>query len=194
MCFHIPVGVSQCITTGPESTMAWHRFVHWYACITQLKYKNTQKNQMKMRQWQPTRHGSPKQIHQATLSIPRRVFTSENRKCDSATAASYCAIRAATMATSSDTNGVVQVTENAPHLMDIRNVHLIVIDCGDKYSSWQWSTQLDSCWGNVIWCRARILEYCELEFFPTGGTGLIIRYGKIFLICCYNIRLVCAQF
>ena len=87
-------------------------------------------------------------------------------------AASYCAIRAATIATSSDTNGVVQVTENAPSSLDIRNVHLIVIDCGDKYSSWQWSTQLDAGWGNVIWCRTRILGYCELEFFPTSGAGL----------------------
>ena len=59
-----------------------------------------------------------------------------------------------------------------PPSLDIRNVHLIVIDCGDKYSSWQWSTQLDTGWGNVIWCRTRILGYCELEFFPTGGAGL----------------------
>ena len=59
-----------------------------------------------------------------------------------------------------------------PPSLDIRNVHLIVIDCGDKYSSWQWSTQLDTGWGNVIWCRTRILGYCELEFFPTNGAGL----------------------
>ena len=59
-----------------------------------------------------------------------------------------------------------------PPSLDIRNVHLIVIDCGDKYSSWQWSTQLDTGWGNVIWCRTRILGYCELEFFPTSGAGL----------------------
>ena len=45
---------------------------------------------------------------------PRRVLIWENRKCDPATAVSYRAIRAATIATSSDPNGVVQVTENAP--------------------------------------------------------------------------------
>ena len=67
-----------------------------------------------MRQWQPIRHGSPQQIRQATLSSPRRVFISENRKWDPAPAASCRAIRAATIATSSDPNGVVQVTENAP--------------------------------------------------------------------------------
>ena len=50
-----------------------------------------------MKQWQPTWHGSPQQIRQATLSSPRRVFISEDRKCDPATAASY---RAATIATS----------------------------------------------------------------------------------------------
>ena len=69
---------------------------------------------MKMRLWQPIWHGSPQHIRQATLSSPWRVFISENRKCDSATAASYRAIRAATIATPSDPNGVVQVTENAP--------------------------------------------------------------------------------
>ena len=69
---------------------------------------------MKMRQWQPIWHGSPQQIRQATLSSPRRVFISKNRKCDLATATSYRAIRAATIATSSDPNGVVQFTDNAP--------------------------------------------------------------------------------
>ena len=42
------------------------------------------------------------------------MFIWENQKCNPATAASYRSIRAATIATSSDTNGVVQVTEDDP--------------------------------------------------------------------------------
>ena len=61
-----------------------------------------------MRQWQPIWQDSSQQIRQATLPSPRKVFISENRKCDPATAASYRAIWAATIATSSDTNGVMQ--------------------------------------------------------------------------------------
>ena len=100
--------------------------------------------QMKIRQWELIWLGSPQQINQATLSSTRIVFTSENGKRDPANAASYRAILAATMATSNDTKDVVQVTENAPPSLDIRNVHLIVIYCGDKYSSWHWSTQFDA--------------------------------------------------
>ena len=85
-------------STGP--------LVHLYVWITQLfQYiiiKSWKSIPMKMRQWQPIWQGSP-QIHQATHLSLRRVFTSENRKCDPASAASYRAIRAATMATSNDT-------------------------------------------------------------------------------------------
>ena len=48
-----------------------------------------------------------------TLVHPKSVYLRE-RKCDQATAASCRAFRAATIATLSDPNGVVQVTENAP--------------------------------------------------------------------------------
>ena len=91
-----------------------------------------------MRQWQPIWHWSLQQIRQATLSSPQRVFISKNRKCDPATAASYRAIQAATIATSSDTNGVVQVTENCSSSLEIRNVHLIVtnIALGNGALSW----------------------------------------------------------
>ena len=107
----------RCPGTGPPRQV--HRIralvCVYYTTIQIYKYKIIKKNiQMKMRQWQPIWHGSPHQIRQATLSSPRRVFISENRKCDPATAASYRAMRAATIATSSDPIGVVQVTENAP--------------------------------------------------------------------------------
>ena len=94
-----------------------------------------------MRQWQPIWHGSPQQIRQATRSSPQSVFISENRKCDPATAASYRAIRAATIATSSDPNGVVQVTENAPlHWTFEMYISLLLIAVSNYPNVHKWLT------------------------------------------------------
>ena len=133
--------------TGPPWQVHRIRALVWVYCTTiQIyKYKIIQKNiQMKMRQWQPIWHGSPQQIRQATLSSPRRVFISENRKCNPATAASYRAIRAATIATSSDPDGKLNfscVIQMGILLFVIRGSVLSKI-CSVTFFSWD---KIDEC-------------------------------------------------
>ena len=147
----------------------------YYMNIPRYKYKIMKTNlQMKMRQWQSWR-GSPQQIPYATThSSPQRAYECLPRRIENATQPLPQAI-----VQTHQPRWQPQATQTMscrsprmPPALNIRNVHRIVIDCGEKYNSWQWSTQLDSGWAKVIWCRTRILECCELKLSPTGVAGL----------------------